>query len=61
MSWTTTGTKMKDNIPNEFETHNWNQENLNVAVKWCREYAKEGWVVTMYHNSIKPRNEDPGN
>ena len=51
MSWVTTGIKMKDNEPNDFEFHNWNEENMDVALKWLKEYAKRGFVVTLYHKT----------
>ncbi len=49
MSWTTTATKIKRNEPCGHEFHNWNEENLKVALKWLEAYARKHWIVTLYH------------
>lgn len=49
MSWTTTAVKIKHNELCDHEFHNWNEENLKVALNWLMKYAKAHWIVTIYH------------
>jgi len=49
MSWTTTAVRIRRDELSEHEFHNWNEENLNVALKWMERYAKKHWIVTLYH------------
>ena len=49
MSWVTTGIKIKNNEPDAFEFHNWDEENLEVAGQWMKEYVLRGYIVTIYH------------
>jgi predicted alpha/beta hydrolase len=51
MSWTTTAVKIKHNEPREHEFHNWNEDNLKVALKWLKKYAEGHWIVTIYHRT----------
>ncbi len=51
MSWTTTAVKIKGNEPCDLEFHNWNEENLEVALTWLKEYAEKHWIVTLYHRT----------
>ena len=56
MSWTTTAVKIKHNEPCEHEFHNWNEENLKVALKWLKKYAEGHWIVTIYHRKDGGKN-----
>jgi|WetSurSiteA1Bulk_404760.scaffolds.fasta_scaffold966195_2 hypothetical protein len=51
MSWTTVGVKIVNNEPANHEFHNWNEENLKVALKWLKEFALKGYIVTLYHKT----------
>jgi len=51
MSWTTTAVRIKRNEPSEHEFHNWNEENLTVALRWMKRYAQKHWIVTLYHRA----------
>jgi hypothetical protein len=51
MSWTTTAVKIKNNEPSGQEFHNWNEENLAVALNWLKKYAEKHWIVTLYHKT----------
>jgi len=41
MSWTATAVRIKRNEPSEHEFHNWNEENLAVALRWMKQYAQK--------------------